>query len=141
MDAALRDPAAGLIREQRSVRGQVFAALLLPPPESSQLLNEPVRQEHVRGPAALGDRGPDTDPHPRRTVRREHIADVEAHDFGQPKAGAESQGDDQVVAKVDLRDAQDGPLFVDRERGRGEVRHPHRFARWGRKSRPRCPRV
>jgi hypothetical protein len=40
-----------------------------------------------------------------------------------------------VIPQVRLRNAQDGPLFVGRQSSRGEVRHPHRFARWGRKSR------
>jgi hypothetical protein len=54
--------------------------------EPLQLREEPIRQEHVRRPAALGDRRTDAHPHSWRPVRCEHIADVEADDLGEAQA-------------------------------------------------------
>jgi hypothetical protein len=57
--------------------------LPLPPPEPLQLRYEPIREEHIRGPATLSDRGTHAHPDPRRPIWREHVADIEADDFAQ----------------------------------------------------------
>jgi hypothetical protein len=61
----------------------------------------------------------------RRSVRREHVPDVQADDLRQAQAGAQGEGDDRVVADVARGRAEDQALLVGRQRSRREVRHPH----------------
>jgi hypothetical protein len=72
--------------------------------------------------AALGDRGTHSHPHPRRPVRRENVADVEADDLGKAQAGAEGERADRVVADIAGGRPEDRPLLVGRQGGGGEVR-------------------
>jgi len=51
------------------------------------------------------------------------VADVDADKLGQAQACAESEGDDRVVADVRGGRAENQPMLVGCQRGRGEVRH------------------
>src|SRR5262249_8171267 len=100
LDAALGDPAAGLVRAQRRTEADPRPALPVPRPETPQLHAQAVREEHVRSPAALRNLAPHSDAHPHDAARAVHVADVEADDLAQAQAGAEGEGDDDVVAEV-----------------------------------------
>ena len=112
LDPTLRDAAAGLVGEEGGVGRQVLAASPLPRPVPPHLRDEPIRQEHVGSPAALRNLLPDAHSDPRRPVRGEHVAHVEANDLREAEASAEGDGDDHVVAEVRLGDTEDEGLFV-----------------------------
>src|ERR1041384_1342322 len=84
LDPALGDPDAGLGAEERVLWSRPFATGALVGPEAPQLRCQRVGEEDVARAAALGDLGADPDTRPGRPVRREHVADVEADDLGEP---------------------------------------------------------
>jgi hypothetical protein len=84
------------------------------PPVPLQLRHEPVRQEHVRRTAALCDFPSNAHANPRPPVGCEHVANVEADDLRQAKAGAEGEREDQVVADIADGRLENQPLLVGR---------------------------
>src|SRR2546426_11215326 len=92
------------MRTEEGVLGtQPLAPRGLVPPEPPKLDQEGVRQEHVASPAVLGDLGTEPDPALRLAFRRVDIADVQTYNLGQPQAGPERQGVDQVVPWIAAR--------------------------------------
>src|SRR5207247_5480532 len=81
LDAAWRDADVALRAEQRILRPQPLAPRGLVPPEPSELDQQSVRQEHVAGPAVLGDLRPQPDAVLRPAIRGVDISDVQAYDL------------------------------------------------------------
>lgn len=81
------------------------------------------RSTFFSSPATLGDLGADADAGPGRAVRGVDIARVKADEFAEAQPGAKRHRDDQVVALVLGRGAEDQALLVLREGRRVEMCH------------------
>ena len=84
LEPALREPLAGLVAEQGSVRGDGLAGPQLVPPEPLQLRQEGIREEDIADAAALGDLTAQADPGSRPAIGEVDIPDVQPDDFRQP---------------------------------------------------------
>ena len=113
--------------------------LLIPgrPSHSSLKRSEARRwvRADIAGTATLDDFRPDPDAGTRRSVRREHVPDVQADDLGEAQAGAKGQAVDHMVAGMAAGCAENRFLFADGQGGRTEVRDVTRVANGGGKSR------
>ena len=112
LHAPLGQPSPRLGAKQRRSIVESFAATLLPLPEPGNLDDQPIWQENVASPAALGDFAADADTNLGQSVRGVDVADVETDEFAEAQAGAEGERDDDVVALVLGGGAEDQLLLV-----------------------------
>ena len=77
-----------------------MASLSFVTPELLKLRYQGIGQKDVTGAATFGNLSPDANAKPRLTVGEVHVANIETDELAEPKAGAEGQGDDQVVARM-----------------------------------------